>query len=95
MTHHRRGLRRELADDELFDRVCADWRTAGLDPRRAALCRYAEKLTTRLGDMRRADVDELREHGLSDRDVLQLVELVGYYAYVNRVVEGLGVELED
>ena len=42
----------------------------------------------------RADVDGLRALGYSDLDVLQAAEVVGYYAYVNRIADGLGVELE-
>jgi len=55
---------------------------------------YAEKLTREPASMVRADVDLLRSVGLSDTDVLQLAEVVGYYAYVNRIADGLGVELE-
>lgn len=44
--------------------------------------------------MRRADVDALRAAGLSDQDVLHAAEVVAYYAYVNRIADGLGVELE-
>lgn len=32
--------------------------------------------------------------GLADADVLALAEVVAYYAYVNRIADGLGVELE-
>ena len=55
---------------------------------------YALKLTVTPSAMERADVDALRAQGLSDTDVLHLAELVGYYAYVNRIADGLGVELE-
>ena len=55
---------------------------------------YAEKLTREPASMVRADVDLLRSVGLSDTDVLQLAEVVGYYAYVNRLADGLGVDLE-
>lgn len=40
------------------------------------------------------DLAPLRAQGLTDRDLLDLVEVVAYYAYVNRIVQGLGVELE-
>ena len=52
------------------------------------------KLTATPSAVTRADVDALRAQGLSDTDVLQLAEVVGYYAYVNRIADGLGVELE-
>lgn len=44
--------------------------------------------------MQRADVDDLRAHGFSDRDVTDAVHNVGYFAYINRVGAGLGVEIE-
>ena len=55
---------------------------------------YAEKLTLTPGAMKRSDVSALREAGFSDRDILDISEVVGYYAYVNRIADGLGVSLE-
>ena len=94
MVHHRRGLRRLLRDEELADRIAEDFRAAGLDERRLALLSYADKLTTEPWTMEAADVDRLRSVGFGDADVLAVVEVVGYYAYANRVVDGLGVQLE-
>lgn len=45
--------------------------------------------------MGREDVDALRAVGLDDRDVLGLVECVAYYAYANRIADGLGLALEN
>jgi alkylhydroperoxidase family enzyme len=42
----------------------------------------------------RADVDRLREHGLSDEAILHAVEVIAYFAFVNRLADGLGVQLE-
>ncbi len=56
---------------------------------------YAIKLTNTPGDMERADVDGLRAVGFTDRDILDIAEVVGYYAYVNRIADGLGVQLES
>ncbi len=61
---------------------------------RRAMLDYAIKLTHTPGDMVRADVEKLRTVGYSDRDILDIAEVVGYYAYVNRIADGLGVELE-
>jgi uncharacterized peroxidase-related enzyme len=94
VTHHRRGLRRLLKDDALADRIERDYGTAGLDPRRLAMLRYADKLTRTPGRMTRQDVEALRAVGFSDADVLHIAEVTAYYAYVNRLADGLGVELE-
>ena len=55
---------------------------------------YVEKLTRTPAAVRRADVDALRAAGFSDTDVLAIVQVAGYFAYVNRLADGLGVELE-
>ena len=55
---------------------------------------FAIKLTKTPGAMSDADVDALRSAGFSDRDILDIAEVVGYYAYANRIADGLGIEPE-
>jgi len=55
---------------------------------------YSVKLTRSPGAMEEADVEQLRAAGFSDRDIADVAEVVGYYAYVNRIADGLGVDLE-
>lgn len=83
-----------MRDDELLARIDQDWRAAGLDPRRVAILEYAEKLTTRPAEMTEQDVTNLRAATLADVDILQLAQCVAYYAYANRIADGLGVMLE-
>lgn len=83
-----------LKDDTLLAAIEADWRTAGLSRQRLAMLTYAVKLTETPADMERADVEALREAGFSDRDVLDIAEITAYYAYANRIADGLGVEIE-
>ncbi len=94
MAHHRRGLRRLLRDDDLAARIEADFETAGLGARRLAMLRFVARLTRTPAASSQADVAGLRAVGLSDLDVLGVVECAAYYAYVNRIADGLGVELE-
>jgi uncharacterized protein YciW len=55
---------------------------------------YVEKLTRTPAAMERSDVEGLRSAGFTDRDILDIATVVAYYAYVNRIADGLGVELE-
>lgn len=55
---------------------------------------YVEKLTLRPWDMEAADVEDLRSAGFSDAAILDVNQVTGYYAFVNRLADGLGVELE-
>lgn len=75
-------------------RIEADHHTAGLEPRLRAMLDYAEKLTRTPAAVRREDVEALRQVGFSDADVLHIAEVTAYYAFVNRIADGLGVELE-
>lgn len=84
-----------LADDALADRIETDFESAGLEPRRLAMLRYALKLTQSPAEMVRNDVESLRIAGFEDGDILELCEVVSYYAYANRIADGLGVSLES
>jgi len=94
-VHHGRGLRRLLKDDALAARIEEDFERAGLDPRRLALLRYAVALTRTPAAVREEHVAALRAAGLTDADILGLAEVTAYYAYANRIVDGLGVRLES
>ncbi len=93
--HHRRGLRRLLKNDDLLAAVEADWTTADLSERRKVMLAYAIKLTRTPGAMTQTDVGSLSDADFSDRDILDITEAVAYYAYVNRIADGLGVEPES
>ena len=95
MVHHRRGLRQLLKDDALVAAVEADWRTAPLDDKRRAMLTFALKLTVTPAAMTPADADALREAGFTDRDILDITEVIAYYAYANRIADGLGIETES
>ncbi len=55
---------------------------------------YVEKLTKTPGEMVEADVETLRTVGFSDRDILDIATVTAYFAYANRIAEGLGVQME-
>ncbi len=44
--------------------------------------------------MRRRDVNILRKYGLADRDILDAVEVISYFNYINRVADALGIDPE-
>ena len=56
---------------------------------------YAVKLTRHPGAMTSGDAESLRAAGFDDRAILDICQIVSYYNYVNRLADGLGVELED
>lgn len=56
-----------------------------------ALLKYAEKLTLEPGKMTKQDVDNLKDNGVDDGQILEANQIIGYFNYVNRQLNGLGV----
>lgn len=56
---------------------------------------YAVKLTVSPASVTAADAASLKAAGFSDRDLLDIVEVTAYYAYANRIADGLGISTED
>lgn len=84
-----------VKDDSLVSALQTDYRQARLSPADRSMLDYAYKLTLAPWDMVEADVQTLRDHGFSDRAILDINQITAYYAYVNRLADGLGVPLED
>jgi uncharacterized peroxidase-related enzyme len=72
-----------------------DWREAGLSKGDEAVCAWAEKLTLNLASAGAADVAGLRAVGFSEEAISDAAQVIGYFNYINRIAEGLGVDLEN
>ena len=98
--HCASGLRLKLESlglaAEVLDAIDADpAHVQSGDGRFDAICAHAAKLAQSPAAVTRDDLGPLREHGLSDLDILDLNNMVAYYAYINRVVMGLGAPQRD
>lgn len=62
--------------------------------RERSMLAYAMALTVDPSGMSRDSLEAMRAAGLDDQAILEANQVVAYFAYVNRVVDGLGVELE-
>jgi len=71
-----------------------DYREANLSPRERALCDFAVKLTTLAAEIDETDVDALRAEGLSDPEISDAIQMIGYFNYVTRVADGVGIDDE-
>ncbi len=95
MRHHGEGLRRLTNDDTLVEQLKGDFRGAEVGERERAMLEYAVKLTLEPWKMVKVDVEKLRHVGFTDADILDINQITGYFAFVNRLADGLGVELES
>ncbi len=55
------------------------------------IIKYAAKLTLQPNEMVQADIMVLRNNGVSDEEILEANQIVSYFNYVNRSINGLGV----
>lgn len=58
------------------------------------MLRYVARLTRTPATVSQADVDALRGVGFDDAAILDICQVAAYFAFVNRMADGLGVELE-
>lgn len=78
-----------------MDALARDYRSAALAPEDRTMLDYAVKLTATPGAMAAEDVARLRTAGFDDRAIHDICAIVAYFGFVNRIADGLGVELEE
>ena len=82
-------------DAELPRALARGHREAELEVEDRAMLDYAVKLTLTPWEVCDGDVERLREVGFDQTAILDICQVVSYFNYVNRMADGLGVELED
>jgi uncharacterized peroxidase-related enzyme len=95
ITHHEEALRYVTDDQALMEKIAKDYSSAPLTRRERAMLDYAKKLTETPYQMVQDDIVRMRLLQLSDLAIFQINQIVAYFNYVNRIVFGLGVELEQ
>ncbi len=97
VRHHSEGLRRELGDDgkasSMIAALEADAPEGVFDGSDLAALIYARKLALAPAELVESDLENMRASGLGDGEILEINQVVAYFAYANRTVLGLGVSL--
>ncbi len=94
MEAHAYDLRAEVDDAEWVEQVKTDYTEARLSDVDRALCDHASKLTRTPAAVAQADIDRLRKLGLSDHAINDATQVISFFNYINRIADGLGVDLE-
>jgi uncharacterized peroxidase-related enzyme len=96
VEHHFAGLRRLLADDARADAIFAALRADRpqdiFEGAELAMLRYTRTLTVAPATVTRSMLEELRGLDVDDGKILELNQVIAYFAYANRTVLGLGVD---
>jgi uncharacterized peroxidase-related enzyme len=98
LSHHFTNVRRLLRDETRSDQIYAALHEQRPERvfagRELAVLRYAAKLTVHVADMCEDDVLALRKAGCDDGEILEVNQVVAYFNYSNRLLNGLGVTTE-
>ena len=95
LTNHWANARHLIGDDQRADKI-----EVALNARKPedefaggelALLKYARKLTLSPGQMNQQDVEALKSEGLDDGQILEANQIICYFNYANRSLNGLGV----
>lgn len=82
-------------DDRLKQQLTSDYKAAEISDRDKLILAYAEKITFEPASIDQAYIDDLRGNGFDDHTLHDIVQVTSYFNYVNRLADGLGVELEE
>ena len=97
-SNHWKNARHLIGDPELSSRIEASFDhqdfTRVFSEKEAAMLDYARKLTTGPGEMQRQDVARLQSLGWEDVEILEINQVICYFNYANRLLNGLGVTTE-
>jgi uncharacterized peroxidase-related enzyme len=95
VKHHFEGLKRHLKDDTKATSILEAFQEGnvenGFSDKEQAMLKYSKKLTLNPNKMREEDINDLREIGFDDGEILEINQVVAYFNYANRTVLGLGV----
>ncbi|WP_020521701.1 carboxymuconolactone decarboxylase family protein [Catelliglobosispora koreensis] len=89
---HGKTLREKFYDTETVQAIAVKHDEAGLDPADIAIMDFAGKVVRNAPGITQADVNGLREHGLSDDDIFQIILTVGIRCFFSTVLDAAGAE---
>lgn len=95
-SHHGAALNAYWKDEGRVEQLKQNYSKAGLSPKEVVMCDFAVHLTKNPAAYEKQDFSPgLREQGLTEEAILDVVLVTSYFNFVNRMVLALGVELEE
>jgi len=95
MTAHGEALRTESKDDQLVEGVKEDYTRLDLSSAERAMLDYAVKLTVGPSTADEEDINNLKEHGFDDRDILDIIYVICLYNFNDRMADATGISGHD
>ncbi|MFD1713427.1 carboxymuconolactone decarboxylase family protein [Amnibacterium flavum] len=93
LAHGRKSI--SLFGEDQLLRIAHDYRDAGLSGAEVAMMEYAERISRDAGSITDADLDVLRGHGFTDRDIVDIALAAAARNFYSRAIQALAAEVED
>ena len=85
-------LRAKFFTPEQVEAIVRDYRNAGLSPAEVVMLAYAEKVTLNAYKVTQQDIDELRSHGFSDAEILDVALTATARNFFSKTLDAVGAE---
>jgi uncharacterized peroxidase-related enzyme len=92
MLAHGAVLRSNLFSADEVEAIARDYRKAGLTPAEVAMMSFAQKVTRNAYQVSLEDIEELRGHGFSDEEVLDIVLVAAARSFYSKVLDVVSTE---
>ena len=92
---HGHSLGELIGDHGRARRIAINFRTVELSPQERAIADYCVKLTEAPSRMEQADLQRLRDAGISDRKIYYIVEMAALFNMTNRLTAGYGMRPDE
>ena len=97
VTNHWANAKHLIGDEQramrIHDALKHDRPEDAFDGAELAMMRYVKKLTLTPQALSAHDINAMRQEGVNDGEILEVNQVCGYFNYVNRLLNGLGVTL--
>ena len=98
LTHHWNNAVRLIDNAQRVEVIHDALRSQSFDntfnEKEIAILHYSKKLTCDVGNLKKVDVIKLKQAGCNDGEILEVNQVIAYFNYSNRVLNGLGVSLD-
>jgi uncharacterized peroxidase-related enzyme len=95
MLAHGALLRKNFFSADQLVAIVKDFRNAGLPPEEVAMMSFAQKVTTQANQVSEHDIDELRKHGLSDEEILDVVLASAARNFFSKTLDAVGAQPDE
>jgi alkylhydroperoxidase family enzyme len=95
MLAHGALLRKNFFSPDQLAAIVKDFRNAGLPPEEVAIMSFVQKIITQARQINEHDIDELRKHGLSDEEILDVVVASTARSFFSKTLDALGAKPDE